>query len=105
MRSSDDGEITLKDLRLVNKEKFIKKIIKNIKKLNIKDFQNSEFDLFIKDNISLKFIQFFKKINIKNINNINSLIDNFFFELSSDIVLFQKKIKLTQVVVIFILKI
>ena len=101
-------KIYLKDLKIINEEKYITKIIKIIKKLNSDDFQNMEFDLFLKDTISAQYFKILNYLNSKSISNIyeiNSLINNFFSELSSEIVLFQKKIKITQSAVNFILRI
>ena len=92
--------ITLKDFKYVNKDKFIKKIIDIFGELNINNI-NPDFNIFINKIISKKIFNLFNNNN----NYDKTLIDNFFIEISNDIILYLNIYHLSEIIINYLLRI
>ena len=98
-------ELTLEDIKINNKEKYIKRIFETFNKLNINEYQENKFLEFITVVVSKAYFDFFVYLNNKKKCNINSLIDKFFNVISSGIISYKNICKLSQIVAKFILRI
>ena len=98
-------ELTLGDIKINNKETYIKRIFETFNKLNIIEYQKNQFLEFITMVVSKAYLDFFIYLNNKKKSNINSMIDNFFNAISSGIISYKNICKLSQIVSKLILKI
>ena len=98
-------ELTLGDIKVNNKETYIKRIFETFNKLNTRAYKEKNFLEFIAAVVSKAYLDFFILLNKKKKYNINSMIDNFFNVISSGIISYKKIYKLSQIITKFILRI
>ena len=98
-------ELTLGDIKINNKETYIKRIFETFKKLNISSYQDKKFLELIAAVVSKAYLDFFICLNKKKKHNINSMIDNFFNIISSGIISYKNIYRLSQMITKFILSI
>ena len=98
-------ELTLGDIKINNKETYIKRIFETFKKLNITAYQEQKFLEVIAAVVSKAYLDFFICLNKKKKHNIYSMIDNFFNSISSGIISYKNIYKISQIITKFILRI
>ena len=96
-------QISFEDLKLNDRNTFIKRIFKTYNELNIYDCQNENFLEFITIITSKAYQNFYLNLNIKK-NNINSLMNDFFSSLSSAIFSYKNTFKLSEIIINYILR-
>lgn len=97
-------KITFEDIKLNDRNTFIKRIYKAFNELSINDYQNEKFLEFITIITSKAYQYFYLNLN-KNNRDINSLISDFFNSLSSAIFSFKNTFKLSEIIINYFLRI
>ena len=96
-------QITLEDIKLNDRNAYIKRIYKTFNELSIYDYQNEKFLEFITIIISKAYQNFYLNLNIKK-SDINSLMNDFFTSLSSAIFSYKNTFKLSEIIINYILR-
>ena len=96
-------QITFEDIKLNDRNTYIKRIYKAFNELKIYDYQNEKFLEFITIITSKAYQNLYLNLNKKR-SNINSLMNDFFNSLSSAIFSYKNTFKLSEIIINYILR-